>query len=113
MKFKIKLPYNQPKEITDEDGQKIKNPISEQELTLDYISHAIGQTFKDGLTGSQRRTYGRFQRKMDEAIEQKAEAIELADDEKDLIKKAFNEVSFPASLSKFVIVLEDEIDNLK
>lgn len=100
--MRINLEYNQPKETT----------LSNAELTFDYITHAINKRHEKGLNSSQRRLWGRIQRKFDDAIEQKFDEVELEEAEIDFIKEAFRDVVFPASLAKFVVVLEDEIAKL-
>jgi hypothetical protein len=102
----LNLSYNLPKEAKE-------SPI---DLSAYYIRMAVEQkhqqdprTGQGGIKGQLLRTYGRLQRKLDEAVENKKGNIELADDEKDLLKKSFDDVSVPPQFSKYFMVLEDEV----
>lgn len=92
-------------------GRKLEEveKVSDRELTADYINYAVNQKHKEGIEGQLRRVWGRIQRKLDDALEQKLDSIDLEEAEKDFIAAAFKESKFPAGLSKFVIVVEDEI----
>lgn len=88
--------------------------LSNGEITLDYIQFAVKGAHPAGLSGTQRRMFGRIQRKFEAAVEEKSDSVNLDQSEFDFIKSAFSndKVLFDASLSKFVVVLEDEIDRL-
>lgn len=101
--MKVNIDYQRP--VTQGD-------LPNSELTLDYINHAATQAYPNGLEGQVRRIYGRIQRKIDEAISAKEDEVDLETAEKDFLKKIFKEAKFPASLSKYVLLLEDEIDNI-
>lgn len=100
--MKISLNYNQP------EGSKNTN----SELTSDYINFAINSVHKDGVEGQLKRVVGRIQRKLDQAIEDKEDEVQLEEAEKDLIQKCFEKVKVPPQLIKYWIVLEDEIEKL-
>jgi len=104
----INLPYNLPRP-EDKNAKVRSNP----ENTLEFIEAAANSVFEKGFdTGSQRRTFGRLQRKIDAAIEKEEDEIELAADEKDLLKEIFfkrNPQFFP-NWSKYVVILEEEIE---
>lgn len=97
--MKIALPY----------GQKEEAKLTDSELTLDYITHAVNQKFDKGISGSQRRMFGRIQRKFDFAIENGDTEISFEESEMDFIKDAFKDVKFPPALAKYVLVLEEEL----
>lgn len=87
---------------------------SEQEIVYGWVLYAVSQRFKDGLKGQLLRIFGRLQRKFEEAIDNNDLDIALEEAEKDLIKKSFSDdVEFPASSSKVISVIMDEIENLK
>lgn len=119
--MKIFLDYNQNK----------KSKLTEGELTYDYLTHAVNVRFDKGLTGSKRRIWGRLQRKLDAALKvdsldksevprearaaQQDQEIEIEAAERDFLVDVFRDetkVLFPAELSKYVMVLEDEIATL-
>lgn len=104
--MKINLDYK----ISKEDSKT--NNLSPQELTEHYIGLAVNHKYKDGIEGSLRRMWGRIQRKLDEGIEKKLDEITLEEGEVDFISKAFDGAKFPPFLSKYVQILEDEIDKL-
>lgn len=83
---------------------------SNQEVTSNYISFAIENAYPAGVDSLARRNIGRIQRKMDEAIASNSESVEFSASEFDLVKDAFSKAKFPAAFSKFVVLLEDEID---
>jgi hypothetical protein len=103
-KLRIDLPYNRPAPKNGEDR------VSDVELTDDYIGYAVNNVHKDGLEGQMRRIYGRIQRKIEEAIKSGAGEIELEQAEKDFLRKAFKDCKVPSGISKFFVVLEDEIE---
>ena len=75
---------------------------------------AVSQKYKDGLEGQKRRIFGRIQRKIDDAIDNKKDEIELEQAEKDFLRGVFkDEVKLPPLASKYIMVLEDEINALK
>jgi len=93
-------------------GPEPENDLSNQEVTYNWVMSAIAQAHEKGPEGQLRRIIGRIQRKFDTAVDTKADDIQLEEAEKDLIIKSFATAKFPANMSKFVSVLEDEIDNL-
>lgn len=93
-------------------GQKI---LTDSDLTVDYIGFAVNSVYPGGFdSGGQRRTYGRLQRKLDAALDAKVDEVEITPDELDFLKKIFNSnPKFSPGLSKYVMVLEDHIADLK
>jgi hypothetical protein len=98
--LKLKLEYNLPK----------GNSELPEVLTCDYLISSINMKYKDGLEGQLRRVFGRIQRKCDEAIDKKYDVLELEDSEFDLIQDCFEDAKFPPILSKYINILEDEIE---
>lgn len=102
-----KFPLNLEYKLTLSDKElKDKNKVF-SEITVSYISSSVEMKYKDGLEGQLRRLWGRIQRKMDEAIENKTYSIELENAEKDFIKNSFKEAKFPAALAKHITFFED------
>ena len=95
---------------TEKDKNEAKGQTI-QAIVLGYIDYAIVDTHKT-MEGQMRRIYGRLQRKFDKAVDENLDEIELEEAEKDLIKKSFKEAKFPAAMSKYVNVLEEEIEKL-
>lgn len=85
---------------------------SPQEITLSLITSAVSQKYEKGLEGQKRRIFGRIQRKLEEAIESKAEEIELEEAEKDFLRSAYKDAKYPAVWSKNIIEFEDEMEKL-
>jgi hypothetical protein len=87
--------------------------ISNIELTSSYIQFVVTKAHHN-LTGAQTRIFGRIQRKIDAAIEDKKTSIELEDAEADFIKSAFKDdkVQVPPQFAKYFVILMDEIENL-
>lgn len=108
IKAKIKLPYPELKDKKPEEPD-----MKKQELTLNYVTFAVTQKYKDGLESQFRRLWARVERKFDEAILADAETVDLELGEVDFIKRAVAEAKYPVSLSKFVVVFEDELENWK
>lgn len=90
-----------------------KEKESNMQTTANIISYAIQTMYKDGLDGNGglRRTYGRIQRKLDQALQDESNVIDLETAEIEMIKKSIQTVTLPTQWSKFVIFLEDGIDN--
>ena len=105
-KFNINLPYLNEKEAA-------ATPLTNQELTLDYVTGVITAANKQGLEGQKRRIFSRIQRKLEEAIETKAESIDIEVAELDLLEKSFEGAALPAQISKFICILEDEVDRIR
>lgn len=83
------------------------------ELTVEYITYATRIVYPQGFnSASKQRTFGRLQRKMDDALDSKSNEIDLADDEKEMLIDVFSKLEgrFPIELSKYVVVLMDEIN---
>ncbi len=87
-------------------------PMPFQQLTYNYISYAVNQTYKEGLDGSYLRMWGRIQRKMEKAIEDKKNTIDLTIDEAEFISKARKPVKYPPQDAKYISVLDDELSKL-
>lgn len=105
--MKINLDYKF--KYTEEEKKRIDEVTSEQ--TQMYITQAVASSYKDGLEGQKRRIWGRIQRKLDTAIDDKTYNIELEEAEKDFIEEVFKSGRFPAVWSQNVNTLEDELIN--
>lgn len=109
--MKIDLDYGIKRDPSKAAEEK---QLSNSELTFDYISYAVAQKYKEGISGSLRRIWGRIQRKFDEAYVSGSPEITLESSEIDFLKKLFtDEIKFPQHLSKFITTLETEIESLK
>lgn len=84
-----------------------------RELTENYIQYAFSKKYPDGIDGQLKSVVGRIQRKLAGAIENKKDSIELEETEYTLIKRAIEVSKFPTALCKFVMVLEEALDNTK
>jgi len=101
--MKVNLDYPKAKESKE----------TNQEMTRNFIELGTNSLYPQGFdSGSQRRTFGRLQRKLDEAVEKRLDEIELADDERDLLKEVFitKNPKLPPSWSKWLGMVEDEIE---
>ena len=83
-----------------------KNDV--KDLTISYIEGALNTSNQQGVGESERRTIARIQRKLDVATD----TVELEESEFDVIKRAFKGAKFAASISKYVVILEDELERL-
>lgn len=99
-----KLNLNIDYKRTKEDVAQISNI----ELTISYLHFAVNSFYKE-MQGQMLRTWGRLQRKLDDASEKKSKSIDIEDAEYDLVNKASNEAKFPANLSKFIVVLQENL----
>jgi hypothetical protein len=120
--LKLNLPYMRDREREAYDEIPERNPMtgqakskwtSDAELTENYIAMAVQTKYPQGLKGQLRRVYGRIQRKMDSAIKEGADEIDLEVAEKDFLRKIFQdeELAIPANVSHLFTVLEDEIES--
>lgn len=87
--------------------------MSNLELSEDYISYAVRRVYKEGLDVQFRRLWARLQRKLDETLDKKTGWIVLEEGEYEFIKRAIKEAPFVSDLSKYVVVLEDALDEAK
>lgn len=101
--LKLKLDYSLPAD----------NKITASQLTVDYLLNAVNSKHKDGLEGQLRRSFGRIQRKCDEALDKEYDVLELEDSEFDLISDCFEDAKYPAVLAKYINVLEEEVERAK
>ncbi len=120
--LKINLPYERTREKEAYDkqpevfpgGAKKSDWLSSAELTENYISLAmqLHPDYKQGLRGQLRRVYGRIQRKLDAAIRDGKDSIEIKEDEQRFFKKLFDEekLEVPPQISHLWVVLEDEVE---
>jgi hypothetical protein len=95
------------------EQQKNEDKMSDSELTAHYLDLAASTAYREGLGGQQLRIFGRIQRKVDAAIEQGEDEVTLEEAEKDFLRKTFEKCKVPAAISKFFMVLEDEVEGLK
>lgn len=84
--------------------------LSNREATVNYLEGAVISAHPQGLEGQQRRIWGRIQRALDRAVDSDANEIEIEQAGLDFLKKAFKECKINPSLSKYFVVLEDEVD---
>lgn len=106
-KLKLNIDYKRPQEQIKEDV------LSDPELSVNYIEFAFGNVYRDGLEGQLRRIVSRIQRKLETGIEDKtkiAKEVELEVSELELIQKTLQNAKFPPLVSRYVILLEDEIE---
>lgn len=103
----LEVPFDVP-----EADRQSPEFTSYAEMTQDYINYAVHSTNPQGLDGQIRRVWGRIQRKIADAIEKKTFSVELEPKELDFVRKAFAECKFPAKLSRYVLVLEEELGKL-
>lgn len=83
--------------------------VTNAEVTADYILYAINSAHPNGLDKRTRKITSRIQGKLDVALETKAESVDFESSELDLIKESFQEAKFAAGLSRYVVILEDEL----
>lgn len=102
--MKLNLDYKRGDE--NEEEKKISN----QEVTVNYILSAVNSSHPQGLDLTNRRIFARIQRKIDEALDNNFDDIVLEKAEIDLIKESFKTAKFPAGYSKYVVLLEEEIE---
>lgn len=101
-RLKLALDYKMPATVTQ----------SPSETTSNYIDGAVSSAHPQGVEGQMRRIYGRLQRKIDKAIEEGFNEVELEAAERDLLRKSFNDCKISAALSKYFVILEDEIERV-
>jgi hypothetical protein len=101
--LKIDLDYGRKPEAIAE--------VNNAELTADYIQFAVNKKHEH-LTGSQTRMFARIQRKLDAAIAESKDSVELEISEAEFIRDAFKDAKVPPALAKYFVVLMDEVDNL-
>jgi hypothetical protein len=107
-KIKLNLDYK----LKFEEGKEPENIDKEySELSRGYIDFAVSASNASGLSGHDRRVFGRIQNLIDKAIEDKSYVIELDDKDHFFLKNCFmsEKTKFNATLSRYVILLEDEI----
>lgn len=108
LKFNINIDYK--RSAKDLEGEE--KPLTNQELTEDYIIFAVRIKYREGLESQWRKTWGRVQRKLEEAVIGGNDIVELENGEYDFIKLAVRDAKFPPHLTKYVIILEDELEKL-
>lgn len=110
LKLKITLNYKQPEPKTEQDKATFQTP---RELTSGYINYAVNKKYPGGLKGISLRTFGRIQSKLDEAVLDKKDSIELETSEVDFIKETLlnDEIEFPSAISRYVLILIDEFED--
>lgn len=110
--MKINLNYRQPE---PKEGHKNS---TDSELTLEYINYAVSYVYPivqgpqglvGGLEGQLRRKYGRIQTLLNDAVDEKKEEVSLTEDQLKFLYDVFEKAQFAAPISRFVIVLEEEI----
>jgi hypothetical protein len=91
-----------------EDEKQIDNIA----LSVNYIEYAINNAFPQGLEGQKRRVIGRIQRKLEDAQNSQNGEINFEAAEVDELKEIFKVAKFPPALSKYVVLLEEEVNKL-
>lgn len=103
MKLSVEYLRSKPK-----DGAETE---SDSQTTSNIISYAIQKAYPDGLDGNGplRRMYGRLQRKLDTAVDDGENSIEVDQSEVDMISKAMTTAKFPTNWSSLVDQLEEAL----
>lgn len=96
--YKIKL---------NEEELKNKDEVYAN-ITASYLASCVTSKYEKGLEGQKRRTWGRIQRKIDEAIETKTYTLTLESAEQDFIEECFKDAKFPVHLAKHTLTFEDD-----
>ncbi len=96
--LKINLPYG------------LKNEEKSQQSTYNIILQGVSSKYPNGLDGEYRRSFARVQRKLDEAIDNNLDEINLEEAEFNLIKNSIQDGKFSAVISKYVSILEEEVE---
>jgi hypothetical protein len=112
MNFKLNLPYP----ITTKEKEAEKGSVSNSERTVNIINSIVTVAFEKGFeSGGEKRTYGRLQTKLDNALEDGKDTVVIEEADKDLLEKAIKLGShkLPASWAKYTNLLEDEMERLK
>lgn len=87
-----------------------KEDSSPIDVILAYIVFAISTKYPKGLNGSQRRRWGRIERKIHAAKDAEADSFELLEDELDFLKDCFNDDKLlvpTGSVSSFVLIEQE------
>jgi hypothetical protein len=79
------------------------------ELTGEYLRFAVASSHPDGVGGQARRIWGRIDRAIDEALDQKNTSIEIERAGYEFLKKSIDKCKVNSRLVKFFVILEDEI----
>lgn len=106
--MKINIDYR--RKIPADFNDKV---TSNSEITFSYIEYAVSSKHEKGLDSTLRRIWGRIQRKMEAAIEAQADDVELDAAEFDFIRKSVEDTKYPPAYSKYILILEDEIERVK
>lgn len=93
-----------------EQKQSAPETASNQLISLNLIMFALGKKYDNELKRLERRTWARINSKFDDAIDAQAEEIALDKTELDFILDAFKDTKFPVNESKYVVMLEDELE---
>lgn len=104
----LNLDYKQTVSKLDESKDLEPN----YELSISYINNAITTGNTEPVKNQFRRLIARLQRKIDDAIHNETYLVDLEQAEIDLLKKSFRDSNFPPLLSKYVVILEEEIEKL-
>lgn len=99
-KLKLNIDYQRKAEDSKE---------SAVETTVNLIFHAMNSQHKNGLSGQSLRTWGRLQRKLEDALEDDISILEIEDAEFDLIEKPIEEATYPLPWAKLVCVFQDNL----
>lgn len=108
--LRVNLDYQLPPVAPATNGNEPEKRTEGVELTANYIEHAVTSSHQQGLEGQQRRIWSRIQRKLDTAVEEKSEQIELELAESDFLRKAFENCKVPVPIAKYFVILEDAIE---
>lgn len=92
------------------DSKQEEKTVAYSDMSYNYVTYAVSKKYQDGLEGQLRRMWGRIQRKFEEAIDTKKGEVNLETNELEFIQKAFNECKFPADVSHYVTLFEEELN---
>lgn len=120
----MKIPDFKNKESKDNSG-KVIPPESNQDTLLGVLTIAVsdkysekkqtqqGEVRESTLSGSQGRMWGRIQRKIENAIDEKLDEITFETGEVDFIKTALDGAKLPITWFKWSILIEEALNEVE
>lgn len=91
---------------------KVNNPtgLSNQEIIQNWVLYALNQKYGQALKGQTLRSVNRLMNKLQKAVDDNAEKVELEESEKDIIREVFGEeIGFPVGAAPVVVAIQNEI----
>lgn len=93
------------------DREKDKTSPSDQEITVNWISHCVSKAYANGIPADKRRLFNSMLTRMDKVVKEGSDYLELNSVEHEFLKKVFEVAVIDPKYVVSVTTVEESLLN--